>query len=216
MSLLGTRRERRRMVRRDLESRGISDRRVLAAMDSVLRECFVSQEMQHLAYADQPLPIGHDQTISQPYIVALMTELANLDRHSKVLEVGTGSGYHTAVLATIARRVWSIERIEELSKQAERRLADLELRNVTLLVGDGARGHPECAPYDAIVVAAASPEPPQPLLDQLALGGRLVIPIGDRAVQVLYSVERTPAGFKNHTSGSCRFVPLVSPHAFAD
>lgn len=214
MSLLGTRRERRKMVRRDLESRGVSDKRVLAAMDSVLRECFVLPEMQHLAYADQPLPIGHDQTISQPYIVALMTELACLSRHSRVLEVGTGSGYHTAVLATIAEHVWSIERIEELSSHAQRRLTALGIRNVTLLVGDGARGLPESSPFDAIVVAAAAPEPPQPLLDQLALDGRLVIPIGDRAVQVLYSVERTPDGFRNHTSGPCRFVPLVSPHAF--
>jgi len=214
VSLLGTRRERRKMVRRDLESRGVSDKRVLAAMDSVLRECFVLPEMQHLAYADQPLPIGHDQTISQPYIVALMTELACLSRHSRVLEVGTGSGYHTAVLATIAEHVWSIERIEELSSHAQQRLTALGIRNVTLLVGDGARGLPESSPFDAIVVAAAAPEPPQPLLDQLALDGRLVIPIGDRAVQVLYSVERTPDGFRNHTSGPCRFVPLVSPHAF--
>jgi protein-L-isoaspartate(D-aspartate) O-methyltransferase len=202
------------MVRRDLEDRGISDRRVLAAMDSVLRECFVPSDMQHLAYADQPLPIGCDQTISQPYIVALMTALASINRQSKVLEVGTGTGYHTAVLARIAEWVWSVERIEELSHQAEQRLTDLGIGNVTLLVGDGARGYPEAAPYDAIVVAAAAPEPPQPLLEQLALGGRLVIPIGDRAVQVLYSVERTSNGYRNHTSGSCRFVPLVSPHAF--
>lgn len=202
------------MVRRDLESRGISDKRVLAAMDSVPRECFVPADVQHLAYADQPLPIGHEQTISQPYIVALMTELANLNRHSRVLEVGTGSGYHTAVLAAIAEHVWSVERIEELSVQAERRLTNLGIRNVTLLVGDGACGHSEGSPFDAIVVAAAAPEPPQLLLDQLAVGGRLVIPIGDRAVQVLYGVERTVEGFKNHTSGSCRFVPLVSPHAF--
>jgi protein-L-isoaspartate(D-aspartate) O-methyltransferase len=170
--------------------------------------------MQHLAYADQPLPIGCDQTISQPYIVALMTTLASLNRQSNVLEVGTGTGYHTAVLARIAEWVWSVERIEELSHQAGKRLTDLGIGNVTLLVGDGARGYPEAAPYDAIVVAAAAPEPPQPLLEQLALGGRLVIPIGDRAVQVLYSVERTPNGYRNHTSGSCRFVPLVSPHAF--
>ena len=198
------------MVRRDLESRGISDKRVLAAMDSVPRECFVPADVQHLAYADQPLPIGHEQTISQPYIVALMTELANLNRHSRVLEVG----YHTAVLAGIAEHVWSIERIEELSVRAERRLTHMGIRNVTLLVGDGACGHSEGSPFDAIVVAAAAPEPPQLLLDQLALDGRLVIPIGDRAVQVLYGVERTVEGFKNHTSGSCRFVPLVSPHAF--
>jgi protein-L-isoaspartate(D-aspartate) O-methyltransferase len=185
-------------------------------MASVAREQFVPLDLYHLAYADQPLPIGHDQTISQPYIVALMTEQARLTRRSKVLEVGTGTGYHTAVIAKIAHHVWSVERIADLSQQAERRLRDLGIRNVTMIVGDGAAGHREAAPYDAIIVAAAAPHPPRPLLDQLAVGGRLVIPLGDRALQVLYSVERTAHGYRDRTSGSCRFVPLVSPEAFSE
>ncbi|KPJ96299.1 MAG: hypothetical protein AMS18_01155 [Gemmatimonas sp. SG8_17] len=204
------------MVRRQIRDRGLSNLRVLAAMASVARERFVPHDLHHLAYADQPLPIGHDQTISQPYIVALMTEQAQLTRRSKVLEIGTGTGYHTAVIAKIARHVWSVERIAELSHQAELRLRDLGIRNVTMIVGDGARGHAEAAPYDAIIVAAAAPHSPQPLLDQLAVGGHLVIPLGDRALQVLYSVERMADGYRDRTSGSCRFVPLVSPEAFSE
>jgi protein-L-isoaspartate(D-aspartate) O-methyltransferase len=214
VNLASARRECRRMVRHDLADRGISDRRVLAAMASVPRERFVPQDLQHLAYADQPLPIGCDQTISQPYIVALMTELAHLTRHSRVLEIGTGSGYQTAVLAKIVNRVWSIERIEQLSCEAQQRLRAMGIANATLLIRDGAQGCPEFAPYDAIIVTAAAPHSPRPLLDQLAIGGHLVIPVGDRAVQVLYSIERTATGFVDHTAGSCRFVPLVSPHAF--
>ncbi len=204
------------MVHKDLVGRGISDKRVLAAMASVPREHFVPQDLQHLAYADQPLPIGCEQTISQPYIVALMTERAHITRQSKVLEVGTGTGYHTAVLAKIANHVWSVERIAELSRDAQVRLTTIGVDNVSLLLGDGAQGHSEAAPFDAIVVAAAAPDSPNPLLQQLAMGGRLVIPVGDRAVQTLYSVERTPRGFVNHSAGSCRFVPLVSPQAFRD
>ncbi len=211
-----TRIERKTMVRRQIRDRGLSNRRVLAAMASVAREQFVPEELHHLAYADQPLPIGYDQTISQPYIVALMTEQAKLTRRSRVLEVGTGTGYHTAVIAKIAHHVWSVERIADLSHQAERRLRDLGIRNVTMIVGDGAAGYAEAAPYDAVIVAAAAPHPPKPLLDQLAVGGHLVIPLGDRALQVLYSVERTVEGYRDRTSGSCRFVPLVSPEAFSE
>jgi len=204
------------MIRKDLVSRGIADKRVLAAMASVPREHFVTADLKHLAYADQPLPIGCEQTISQPYIVALMTEEAHITRHSNVLEVGTGTGYHTAVIADIARHVWSVERIAELSHEAHLRLEEIGVDNVTLLIGDGAQGHLAAAPFDAIVVAAAAPKSPEPLLDQLAVGGRLVIPVGDRAIQTLYSVERTSDGIVNHTAGSCRFVPLVSPQAFQD
>jgi protein-L-isoaspartate(D-aspartate) O-methyltransferase len=185
-------------------------------MAAVPREHFVPRDLKHLAYADQPLPIGCEQTISQPYIVALMTEEAHVNRHSNVLEVGTGTGYHTAVIAKIVSHVWSIERIAELSHDARARLADIGVENVTLLIGDGAAGYANAAPFDAIIVAAAAPSPPNTLLQQLALGGRLVIPVGDRAVQTLYSVERTPRGFVNHSAGSCRFVPLVSPQAFPD
>ena len=211
-----TRRERRHMVRKDLVGRGISDKRVLAAMASVRREYFVPDTTKHLAYADQPLPIGCEQTISQPYIVALMTEEAHITRHSNVLEVGTGTGYHTAVIADIARHVWSVERIAVLSDEARLRLEEIGVENVTLIVGDGAQGHLAAAPFDAIIVAAAAPNSPKPLLGQLAIGGRLVIPVGDRAIQTLYSVERTSDGLVNHTAGSCRFVPLVSPQAFQD
>lgn len=202
------------MVRRQLIARGIKSSRVLAAMASVRREHFVPQEAQHLAYADQPLTIECDQTISQPYIVALMTQEAHLDRTSRVLEVGTGSGYHTAVLAKIAQHVWSVERFVRLSRVAHQKLAEIGVTNATLVVGDGASGHAANAPYDAIVVTAAAPRIPKPLLDQLAVGGFLVIPIGDRSIQELRAVERTKHSYREHSAGSCRFVPLVSPHAF--
>lgn len=208
------RKQRKKMVRRQIADRGISSRRVLAAMAAVPRHRFVPGDLVHLAYADQPLPIGYDQTISQPYIVALMTEQACLTRRSRVLEIGTGSGYHTAVIARIAHHVWSVERIAELSRSAAERLLGLGIHNCTLLVADGAKGHPDAAPYDAIIVAAAAPHAPQFLLDQLSVGGHLVIPLGDRALQALHVVERTSGGFRERTAESCRFVPLVSPDAF--
>jgi protein-L-isoaspartate(D-aspartate) O-methyltransferase len=204
------------MVRRQLAARDISDRRVLAAMASVPRSAFVPPHLRDQAYADSPLPVGYDQTISQPYIVALMTQEARVNRHSVVLDVGTGTGYQTAILAMLTRHVWTIERIAPLSCEAEHRLQRLGFDNVTAVVGDGARGHPPGAPYDAIVVAAASPHPPPPLVDQLAVGGRLVIPIGDRALQDLTIVERTAAGYHERTAGACRFVPLVSSEAFGE
>jgi protein-L-isoaspartate(D-aspartate) O-methyltransferase len=204
------------MVQRQLAARGIADRRVLAAMAAVPRERFVPAHLDQHAYDDGPLPIGHQQTISQPFIVALMTREAAVTRRSHVLDVGTGSGYQAAVFAKLARHVWTIERLSELARQAERRLRDLGITNVTTAVGDGAAGHPEAAPYDAILVAAAAPRPPEPLLAQLAIGGRLVIPIGDRALQELTVVERRMDGFRSRHAGGCRFVPLISPHAFED
>ncbi len=202
------------MVRRHLLPRGLTDRRVLAAMASVPREHFVPPELMDRSYADLPLPIPRRQTISQPYIVALMTFEAGLGRNSRVLEVGTGTGYHTAVLAKIAFHVWSVERLEDLSNSAERRLKELGVDNVTLIVGDGALGHPGAAPYDAIVVTAASPAAPQPLLAQLAGYGRLVIPVGDRIEQMLRIYQNTTHEIRQWTAGPCRFVPLVSPVAF--
>jgi protein-L-isoaspartate(D-aspartate) O-methyltransferase len=202
------------MIRRQLVTRGIKDRRVLAAMATVPRERFVPLHLYDRAYDDSPLPVGYDQTISQPYIVALMTQEARLTRRSAVLEVGTGTGYHTAILAMIARHVWSVERLSGLSHDAARRLEMLAIRNVTLAIGDGALGNPEQAPYDAIVVAAAAPNPPAPLLEQLAAGGRMVIPIGDLALQELVVVERTETGYRRRNAGPCRFVPLVSSEAF--
>lgn len=204
------------MVRRQLAARGIADRRVLAAMAAVPREHFVPEHLARHAYDDGPLPIGHDQTISQPYIVALMTEQAAVTRHSRVLDVGTGSGYQTAILAKLAKHVWTIERVPELACQAERRLHDLGITNVTFVVGDGAVGYQDAAPYEAIVVAAAAPRPPTPLLDQLAIGGRLVIPVGDRVLQELTVVEHRPGGLRTRHAGGCRFVPLISPEAFED
>jgi protein-L-isoaspartate(D-aspartate) O-methyltransferase len=204
----------RTMVRRHLAARDIHDRRVLAAMVSVPREVFVPPHLRDHAYDDGPLPIGHEQTISQPYIVALMTQAARVTRRSKVLDVGTGSGYQTAVLAKLAKHVWSVERIASLSDDAGHRLRLLGCDNVTLIVGDGALGYPSAAPFDTIIVAAASPKPPTRLLDQLTVGGRLVIPIGDRALQDLTIIERTHGGYRTTYAGPCRFVPLVSAEAF--
>lgn len=207
---------RKKMVRRQLAARGITDRRVLAAMAAIPRERFVPLHLFDKAYDDGPLPVGYDQTISQPYIVALMTQEAGISRRSKVLEVGTGTGYHTAILAMLADHVWSIERLKDLSSGARQRLELLGILNVTLLVGDGALGYPEAAPFDAIVVAAAAPSPPKPLLDQLAPGGRMVIPIGDLALQEMVIVERSESGYRERHAGPCRFVPLVSAEAFDD
>lgn len=180
----------------------------------VPRERFVTQGQARRAYEDAPLPTTHGQTISQPYIVALMTAEAGLTRRSRVLEIGTGTGYHTAVLAKLARAVWTIERVPDLSQDAARQLAELGLTNVVLIVGDGAQGYAPAAPYDAIVVSAAAPAAPPRLLNQLDLGGRLVIPVGDLTLQDLMVYRRTPAGFHAHSAGPCRFVPLLSPAAF--
>jgi protein-L-isoaspartate(D-aspartate) O-methyltransferase len=206
--------ERRHMVRRQLADRGITDRRVLAAMRAVPREDFVPPDLIHDAYGDHPLRIGAGQTISQPYIVALMTEAACLTRHSRVLEIGTGSGYHAAVLARLAGAVWTIDRLPDLALQARQRLAALGVANVAVLIGDGALGYPPVAPYDAILVAAAAPGPPAALLRQLALGGRLVIPVGGRDVQELRVYQRTAQGMVTRDLCTCCFVPLVSREAF--
>ena len=204
------------MLRRHLAGRDITDRRVLAAMRAVPREAFVPDHLRAHAYDDGPLPIGYDQTISQPYIVALMTQEARVTRRARVLDVGTGSGYQAAILAHLARHVWSIERVEALSGTAAERLHRLGIDNVTFVVGDGARGFEVEGPYDAIVVAAASPGIPRPLVEQLAVGGRLVIPVGDRALQDLTVLERAPTGYRTTRAGACRFVPLVSDEAFGE
>lgn len=212
----GSRRDRRRMVREQLRPRDITDRRVLAAMAAVPREAFVAPHLRNRAYDDRPLPAGYGQTISQPFMVALMTQEARLTRRARVLEIGTGTGYHTAVLAELAARVWTCERLADLSRDASARLERLRIRNVEFIVGDGAEGHAAAAPYTAIVVAAAAPAPPPRLLNQLDLGGRLVIPIGDLALQDLLVFERSPTGFRESNAGACRFVPLVSPAAFPE
>jgi protein-L-isoaspartate(D-aspartate) O-methyltransferase len=197
-----------RMVERDIAARGVTDAAVLRAMRTVPRHRFVPAALEDLAYADRPLPIGEGQTISQPYIVALMTELAHVGPDDRVLEVGTGSGYQAAVLAQIAREVFTIEILAPLAAQAGARLRELGYENLRTRVGDGYRGWPEAAPFDAIVVTAAPPDVPPPLLDQLALGGRLVLPVG-AGDQELVVVERTAGGFVRHRSIPVRFVPMT-------
>jgi protein-L-isoaspartate(D-aspartate) O-methyltransferase len=201
-------RARAEMVETQLAARGIRDPRVLEAMRTVERHRFVPDAARASAYADAPLPIGHGQTISQPYVVALMTELARVEPGSRVLEVGTGSGYQAAVLATLAAHVFGIEIVEPLAADARERLARLGYRNVTVRAGDGYRGWPEHAPFDAIVITAAPPEIPEPLLDQLAVGGRLVAPVG-ASEQKLVVVERTAAGLSRRTVALVRFVPMT-------
>lgn len=204
------------MVDTQLITRGISDPGVLEAMRKVPRHLFVDEALQSQAYNDNPLPIGDKQTISQPFIVALMTECLGLKGTEKVLEIGTGSGYQTAVLAELAERVLSIERIAALSQRARQILDICDYRNVVLKVGDGTLGWKDEAPFDAILVSAGAPKVPQPLVDQLAMGGRLVLPVGDRVSQDLLVVERTAEGIKKSHHGGCRFVNLVGKWGWRD
>jgi protein-L-isoaspartate(D-aspartate) O-methyltransferase len=202
--------ERERMIAEQLEARGFDDELVLGAVRRVPRHLFVDPRHWGQAYDDHPLPIGEEQTISQPYIVALMSEALLLYGGERVLEVGTGSGYQSAVLAEMGARVVSLERIPELAERARRILGELGyLDRVTLEVGDGTLGWPGGAPYDAIVVTAGSPQIPRPLIAQLADGGRLVLPMGDEDVQTLVRVVREPQGLKEQCLGECRFVKLL-------
>jgi len=196
------------MVTAQIEARGVGDRRVLDALRSVERHLFVPEAMRPHAYEDRPLPIGHRQTISQPYIVALMTELARVGKGARVLEIGTGSGYQAAVLAVLAKEVYTIEIVEPLAMESKARLARLGYRNVVVRAGDGYRGWPEKAPFDAILVTAAPPEIPAPLLEQLAVGGRLVAPVGE-GVQDLVLVEKTSRGLLRRSVLPVRFVPMT-------
>jgi protein-L-isoaspartate(D-aspartate) O-methyltransferase len=201
--------ERRRMVERQLRKRGVKNERVLAAMERVPRHRFVPENASAHAYDDSPLSIGKGQTISQPYMVALMTESLALQADERVLEVGTGSGYQTAILAELVREVYSVERIPELAERAEALLAALGYRNVSIRVGDGSRGWSEKAPFHAVVVTAGAPEIPGPLVDQLEVGGRLVIPIGSAHHQTLCTVIKEKKGFRKEEGTGCVFVPLV-------
>jgi len=201
---------REEMVRTQLERRDITDPRVLEAMRSVPRHRFVPEDLRGLGYDDRPLPIGHGQTISQPYIVALMTQLAEPQRARRALDVGTGCGYQAAVLAQIVPEVYSIELIPELAEQAEKRLRELEIHNVKVRNGDAYRGWLEEAPFDLILVACAAPEPPGALSEQLASGGRLVLPIGELRVQELLRIEKQPDGSTRESRrGGVAFVPMV-------
>jgi len=203
--------ERRSMVDTQIKSRGIKDEQVLDAMEKVRRHVFVPKNMMKYAYNDEPLPIGKGQTISQPYIVAYMTEVLQLTSEGKVLEVGTGSGYQAAILAEIAREVFTVEIIDELSKNAQEVLQAEGYTNIHFRVGDGAHGWEEKAPYNAIMVTAAPPEVPMALQDQLKIGGRMIVPVGD-AFQELVLIVREKRRFRKKKLLPVRFVPLVKPH----
>lgn len=197
-----------------LQRKGIRDLAVLRAVGTVPRHLFVPESVRHRAYEDEALPIGGGQTISQPWVQARYLELAALRGRERVLEVGGGSGYQTALLALLADSVFAVERIPALAQHSRRALEAAGIRNVTVLVGDGTLGWRPFAPYDAILVAAASPEVPLPLVDQLAPGGRLIIPLGDRASQTLTLVERAPDGVRTATVADVRFVPLLGEFGF--
>jgi len=197
-----------------LRRRGILDPRVLKAMAEIPRHLFVPEALAAKAYGDHALPIGEMQTISQPYMVARMTELAEVDKDSTVLEIGAGSGYQTAVLSAVAGRVFSIERISDLARSAQRNIRQLGCYNATVKWFDGTIGWSDHAPYDAILVAAGSPEVPEPLVKQLAVGGKLVIPIGSEEQQVLVRIIRTENGVVREEHGLCQFVKLIGRHGW--
>ena len=205
------------MVDGHIRARGIRDQRVLAAMEKIPRHLFVDDVLAERAYNDTPLPIDREQTISQPYIVALMSEAMELTGREKVLEIGSGSGYQTAILAELADRVFSIERIAALATRARRILDSLDYYNVAIRVGDGTYGWREESPFAAIMVTAGAPRIPRILIEQLEIGGRLVIPVGDRSSQVLLKLTRLsedPDNLKQEDLGGCRFVDLIGEHAW--
>ena len=209
-------RQREAMVQHQIADKGVRDPRVLAAMRRVPREKFVLSTDVMEAYADTPLPIGCGQTISQPYMVALMTECLELKGMEKVLEIGTGSGYQTAILSVLCDSVYSVEKSPELHAKASRLLKELGFNNVELNVGDGTKGWPEHAPYEGIIVTAGAPEIPRPLMEQLAVGGRLVIPVGDTFTQMLKKVVKTDEGHHETDVCACRFVPLVGEYGWEE
>ena len=201
--------QRQRMVEQQLKPRGIRDERVLAAMTKVPREEFVPADARVDAYEDGPLPIGYDQTISQPYIVAFMTEQLRLEPTDRVLEIGSGSGYQAAILAELVADVYTIEIVEPLAKTAEATLQRLGYNDVHLRIGDGYKGWPEEAPFDAVIVTCAPDKVPQPLVDQLKDGGRMVIPVGERFAQQLYLLEKKNGQLQESVTLPVRFVPML-------
>jgi protein-L-isoaspartate(D-aspartate) O-methyltransferase len=209
-------RARKRMLEQQIIARGIQNVGVLDAMSRVLRHCFIPSEDLAWAYGDGPLPIGHDQTISQPYIVALMTEMLQVEPGDRVLEIGSGSGYQAAVLAELTEDVHTVEVIPVIALQAEMNLANLGYTHVHVHVGDGSAGWPAAAPYDRILVAAAAPEVPRPLLDQLFEGGKLVIPVGDRSMQRLELWQRTGKDFSRQIGAEVCFVLLRGQYGWKD
>ena len=200
---------RQRMVEQQLKPRGIKDERVLAAMAKVPREEFVPADARPSAYEDGPLPIGYDQTISQPYVVAFMTEQLRPKRSDRVLEIGSGSGYQAAILGELVAEIYTIEIVEPLAKSAEATLQRLDYNNVHIKMGDGYKGWPEEAPFDAIIVTCAPEKVPQPLVDQLKDGGRMVIPVGERFAQQLYLLEKKNGQLKESVTLPVRFVPML-------
>lgn len=204
-----------RLVKK-LRDKGITDESVLDAFRKVPRHLFVDSMLYAQAYDDNALPIGEGQTISQPYVVALMTQLLRLGRDQKILEIGTGSGFQTAVLAQFSRRVYTIERNRELGALALKRLRDMGYENIVFKVGDGTRGWVQHAPFDRIIVTAGAPAIPQELSDQLAVGGRMIIPTGDRNVQDLEVYDKRETGVEKTTAGSVVFVPLIGEKGWTD
>lgn len=207
---------REEMVRQQIAARGISDPAVLEAMRKIPRHVFVSEALRDQAYGDFPLPIGEQQTISQPYIVAEMTQALQLTREDRVLEIGTGSGYQAAILGEIAYRVYTIERIRALYLQARRLFDELRLFNVVTRYGDGSKGWEEESPFDAIIVTAGAPRIPAILLNQLAVGGRLVAPVGNQHSQDLIKVVKDKTGIRQSNLGGCRFVKLVGEQGWQE
>jgi|SRR5581483_3158061 len=201
-------------IKDQLVARGIISPPVLQAFRDIPREEFLPEDKRDQAWFDGPVPIGHDSTISQPYIVALMTQLLDLQGTEKVLEVGTGSGYQAAILSKLAKKVYSIDLKPELTAEAKDRAKKLGLDNVIFLSGDGSAGYPEAAPYDAIVVTAGSPKIPQPLIAQLKLGGKMAIPVGDERSQNLLLVVRREKDIETHSVDAVRFVPLLGRYAW--
>jgi len=207
--------ERFTMVESQLRQRGIHDERLLAAMSKVPRHEFVSPQNWNEAYADHPIPIAEKQTTSQPYMIATMVQAAQIKPEDRVLEIGAGSGYQTALLAELASQVFAVERYASLAEAAQKTLERLGYRNARIVTGDGSLGLPEAAPYDAIIVSAAAPRIPQALVGQLAVGGRLLIPVGESDQQLLQLVQRQPDGSTTvRTLEGCRFVPLIGEQGF--
>jgi len=204
------------MVKNQLASRGIADEGVLQAMGKTPRHLFISEALAGEAYNDHPVPIGEKQTISQPYIVALMTEALELQGKENTLEIGTGSGYQTAILAELSSRVYTIERIKSLLVDARKLLAQLGYSNILFKAFDGTLGWKEYAPFDAIMITAGAPSLPEPLIDQLADNGRMVIPVGDRYTQELIKVTKKGENLEQESLGGCRFVNLIGIHGWKD
>lgn len=207
--------ERFSMVENQLRQRGISDERLLAAMSKVPRHEFVGQQNWNEAYADHPIPIAEKQTTSQPYMIAAMVQAAEIKPEDRVLEIGAGSGYQTALLAELASQVFAVERYASLAEAAQKTLERLGYRNAKIVTGDGSLGLAQAAPFDAIIVSAAAPRIPQALMDQLAVGGRLLVPVGESDQQVLQLVQRNAdGGITVRTLEGCRFVPLIGEQGF--